>query len=67
MSEVTYTQAELKQFRRLVELGESLRQMDRIESRLRMPKFIERVGREKCDAMFEVLKAELEAERKHNR
>lgn len=59
MSEpIEYTQKELKEFRRLVELGESLQQMDRIESRLEMPKFIERVGREKCDAMFEQLKRE---------
>jgi hypothetical protein len=60
MSEpIEYTQKELKEFRRLVELGESLQQMDRIESRLEMPKFIERVGREKCDAMFEQLKREV--------
>jgi hypothetical protein len=54
-----FTDAELNEFRDLVEKGESLQQLDRIESRLEMPKFIERVGREKCDAMFEVLKREL--------
>ena len=53
-----YTKKELNEFRRLVEMGESQHQMARIESRLQMPKFIERVGRDKCDAMFEVLKNE---------
>jgi len=55
-----YKQEELKEFRRLVQLGESSRQMDRIESRLEIPRFIEKVGRQKCDAMFEVLKTEIE-------
>jgi hypothetical protein len=53
-----FTSEELKEFRTLVEMGESPRQVDRIQSRLQMPNFIERVGREKCDAMFVVLKAE---------
>lgn len=53
-----YTKRQLDEFRRLVELGESSNQMDRIESRLKMPKFVAKVGREKCDAMFEVLKKE---------
>lgn len=57
---MTYTTDELDEFRRLVEQAESRDQMDRIKSRLDMPKFIERVGREKCDAMFAVLKAEHE-------
>lgn len=60
MSEVNYTEEELNELRELVELGESSHQMDRIHSRLDMPKFIERVGKEKCDAMFEVLKQEIE-------
>ncbi len=55
----TYTTEELDEFRRLVVSGESRHQLDRIHARLDMPKFIERVGRDKCDAMFEVLKAEL--------
>ena len=55
----TYTAEELDEFRDLVEAGESQNQMERVRSRLDMPKFIERVGREKCEAMFEVLKAEL--------
>lgn len=55
-----YTKDELNEFRELVEGGESRDQLRRIRARLDMPKFIERVGREKCDAMFEVLKAEIE-------
>jgi hypothetical protein len=51
-----YTKAELKKFRKLVMMGESPIQMERIKSRLQMPGFVERVGREKCDAMFEILK-----------
>jgi len=57
---MSYTTDELDDFRELVELGESDDQMDRIESRLQMPRFVERVGKEKCDEMFEVLKKELE-------
>lgn len=56
--ETTYTTDELDEFRDLVEAGESQNQLERIRSRLALPKFVERVGREKCDAMFEVLKAE---------
>ena len=55
-----YTKEELDEFRDLVEKSESFDQLSRIQSRLDMPKFIERVGREKCDAMFDVLKKELE-------
>ena len=56
-----YSKQELDEFRDLVEAGESLHQMERLRSRLDMPKFIERVGRDKCNAMFEVLKDESEA------
>lgn len=55
-----YTKEELDEFRTLVEQCESCHQMDRIHGRLDMPKFVERVGRDKCDAMFEVLKQEIE-------
>lgn len=58
MSDVTYTKAELDEFRKLVQAAESLRQMDRIHARFEQPKFIARVGKEKCDAMYEVLKKE---------
>lgn len=56
--DIEYTPEEFKQFKRLVVLGESHRQMKRIASRLEMPKFVARVGKAKCDAMFEVLKRE---------
>lgn len=55
----SYTEEELNEFRDLVQAGESLHQLERIRSRLDMPRFINRVGKEKCDAMFEVLKKEL--------
>jgi len=55
---VKYTKDELDEFRRLVEKGESIDQLDRIQSRLAMPHFVERVGREKCNEMFKVLEAE---------
>jgi len=58
---VEYTKAELDAFRELVEQSASPYQMDRIHSRLEMPKFIQMVGKEKCDAMFEVLKKEVQA------
>ena len=56
---MSYTEDEFDEFRSLVEAGESQNQMERIKSRLDMPKFIAKVGREKCDAMFERLKDEL--------
>jgi hypothetical protein len=58
MSNTQFTEDEYKQFKRLVKLGESRRQLDRIESRFEFPKFIEQTGRAKCDAMFERLKKE---------
>lgn len=54
-----YTKSELNKFRKLVEAGESQDQMRRIHSRLNMPKFIDEVGFDKCQVMFEVLKEEL--------
>ena len=56
---MSYTKGELDAFRSIVEKGESQDQMDRIMSRIGMKGFIEDVGREKCDEMFEVLKKEL--------
>jgi hypothetical protein len=58
--ETNYSKEELDEFRDLVEAGESHNQLERIRSRISMPKFIERVGRDKCNAMFEVLKQEVE-------
>jgi len=43
---------DMRQFTRLVELGESQRQMDRIEARLKWTSFLEIHSKEKCDAMF---------------
>lgn len=56
---IEYDKSELDEFRRLIELTESHDQMDRIEGRMSMPAFIEKTGRDKCDAMFEVLKKEV--------
>lgn len=53
-----YTRKEYHEFRKLVIMAESPRQMDRIKARLEQPKFIERVGKDKCDLMFEELKKE---------
>ncbi len=55
----SYTEADLREFRKLVQGVESLNQLTRIAARLDMPKFIEKHGKEKCDAMFEILKKEL--------
>ena len=51
-----YTQKELDEFTILVDKTGSLNQLNRIEARIEMPRFIKKVGREKCDAMFEVIK-----------
>lgn len=58
-NEMEYTKEELDEFRKLVEGQESYLQMVRITARLEMPKFIERVGRDKCEAMFKVLEKEV--------
>ena len=57
---VTYSPTELNEFRKLVEGAESRNQVTRISARLEMNLFVEQVGKEKCDAMFEVLKQEIE-------
>ncbi len=49
------TEEDMKEFTRLVEMGESRRQMDRITSRLEFPAFIEKHTKEKCDRMFAIL------------
>ena len=53
-----YTKEEFDEFLRLYDLGGSHNQCDRIESRLSMPKFVEKHGKEKCDAMFKVIQEE---------
>ena len=55
MSEVSFTPEDMNEFTQLVILGESHDQMSRITSRLEFPAFIERVGRETCNAMFDIL------------
>ncbi len=47
-----YTEAEFKEFRKLVYMLTSSNQLARINARIDMPGFVERVGREKCDAMY---------------
>ena len=56
----SFTQAELDEFRDLVEASESRSQLERIRSRVDMPAFIDRVGVEKCNSMFKVLLKEIE-------
>ena len=58
MAEIQYTEEEFAAFKRLVVLGESQDQMDRIDSRLAFPDFIKATGKAKCDVMFERLKLE---------
>lgn len=52
MSAITWTPEELAEFKRLVKWSSSRHQMDRINSRIEMPKFIATHGKEKCDAMW---------------
>jgi hypothetical protein len=61
-----YTPEEMKEFRGLVEASESRLQTERIRSRLEMPRFIKKVGKEKCDAMFFVLQCEACNHKNHN-
>lgn len=53
-----YTKEELREFDRITNMLSSPRQMVRLDARLTLvPAFVEKHGKEKCDAMFEVLKA----------
>ncbi len=52
MRTAKWTASELKEFTKLVDLSGSRIQMDRIRSRVEMPAFIKRHGKEKCDAMW---------------
>lgn len=54
---VNYTEEEMQEFERLVNGTSSRNQLERIEARMRMPAFITEHGKEKCDAMFDVLQA----------
>lgn len=53
----TFTKEKFAEFFRLVELGGSCYQMDRINSRMEMPGFIEKTGRDKCDEMYALIEA----------
>lgn len=52
---MNFTHDEFKEFFRLVTMSGSQYQMDRINSRLEMPGFIRRVGRDLCDEMFALI------------
>lgn len=52
---ITWTKEDITKFKRLIDMGASCNQMDRINSRLDMPKFIREHGRSKCDAMYDVI------------
>ena len=49
---MTYTKDELKEFDRLTNELSSHNQVARIGARMDIKKFIEKHGKEKCDAMF---------------
>ena len=50
-----FTHDEFKEFFKLVNMSGSNDQMDRINSRLSMPGFVDRVGRDKCDQMWALI------------
>lgn len=52
MTEAKYTPALLKEFDRLTMKLSSRDQIERIDARTAMPKFIETHGKDVCDAMF---------------
>ena len=52
MSNSQWTKEDLREFKKLVDMSGSRNQMMRIEARIQMPKFIEKHGQEKCDAMW---------------
>lgn len=53
MSAVTWSKEELKEFDGLVDKVSSRNQVTRIQARMvEMPAFIEKHGKEKCDAMW---------------
>lgn len=53
-----YTKDEYRRFVRLVRMSGSHDQMDRITSRLEMPKLVKELGKEKCQAMWDVCEAD---------
>lgn len=55
MSEITWTDEELREFDALIDGVSSRHQVERIAARLDMRKFVADHGKEKCDAMWEHL------------
>lgn len=55
MATKKFTRKQFTEFFRLVNMSDSPHQMDRINSRLKMPRFIEENGRETCNAMWELI------------
>jgi hypothetical protein len=53
----TWTDAELKEFDKLIDEVSSRNQVTRISGRFAMQKFVETHGKEKCDAMWSHLEA----------
>lgn len=51
----TFTRKQFTEFFRLVNMSGSPHQMDRITSRLEMPKFVEAVGRKNCNSMWALI------------
>lgn len=50
-----FTREQFTEFFRLVQMGGSANQMYRINSRIDMPEFIEKTGREVCDEMYKLI------------
>ena len=55
MSEIKWTKKELDEFDDLTMQTSSKYQMERINGRMALNRFVEKHGKEKCNAMFEVL------------
>lgn len=51
-NKITWTKDELKEFDSLIDKVSSKSQMDWIEGRIDMKKFVEKHGKEKCNAMY---------------
>lgn len=59
-----WTDEELAEFDRLTSLSSSSHQMHRIESRIELPKFIDKHGMDKCNAMYaHLMQADREAKK----
>ncbi|QCW18488.1 hypothetical protein bas09_0058 [Changchunvirus paulsarasin] len=54
---MTFTKEQFSEFFRLVQMSGSCNQMDRINSRLDMPKFIKEHGRDKCNEMWRLIES----------